>query len=95
MPKDGHDRDLVNAPVGAGCGPEPDTQNGNGRKGLFGSDHLEVLQFPDHQTNHFTDTKEAEELVASLPLERLDSYEADGETGNLNRYYLMGSGVKS
>jgi SAM-dependent methyltransferase len=50
---------------------------------------------PAYRYCHFIDTKEADELVTSLPLERIDSYEDDGETGNLNRYYLLGSGVKS
>jgi hypothetical protein len=38
------------------------------------------------------DAHETDKLVTSLPLECIDSYEADGETGNLNRYYLLGSG---
>jgi SAM-dependent methyltransferase len=38
---------------------------------------------------HALDESEARELLASLPLEPLDSFEADGETGNLNRYVLL------
>jgi SAM-dependent methyltransferase len=50
---------------------------------------------PAYRYCHFTDAEEAKELVALLPLECVDSYEADGETGNLNRYYILGSGVNS
>jgi tRNA (uracil-5-)-methyltransferase TRM9 len=50
---------------------------------------------PAYRYCHFLDAGETHELVNSLPLQCIDSYDADGETGDLNRYYLLGSGVKS
>jgi hypothetical protein len=38
---------------------------------------------------HALDEDEARALLASLPLRPLDSFEADGETGDLNRYVLL------
>jgi SAM-dependent methyltransferase len=50
---------------------------------------------PAYRYCHFMAPQEAGTLLASLPLKAIDSYEADGSTDNMNRYYLLGSGVKS
>lgn len=44
---------------------------------------------------HFTDAEEAFRLVASLPLALLDCFHADGQTGNLNLYYVLSNDERS
>jgi SAM-dependent methyltransferase len=44
---------------------------------------------PAHRYCHFIDSEEAGRLAASLPLEHLDAYDADGFSNSLNRYYLF------
>ena len=52
-----------------------------------------LLPFGAGQTHlrycHALDEDEARALLASLPLELLDSFESDGESGDLNRYLLL------
>lgn len=38
---------------------------------------------------HFSDAAEIEDLLASLPLERVESWLADGREGRLNRYFVL------
>jgi hypothetical protein len=52
-----------------------------------------LLPFGAGQTHlrycHALDEDEARALLASLPLRLLDSFESDGETGDLNRYVCL------
>ena len=44
---------------------------------------------PAYRYCHFMSSEEASELVDSLPLDRVETFSADGATGNLNQYYLL------
>lgn len=47
---------------------------------------------PAYRYCHFMSSEETSQLVDTLPLDRVESYSADGATGNLNQYYLMTRG---
>jgi SAM-dependent methyltransferase len=57
-------------------------------------DHILTWGSPPfaHRYCHFIDREEASRLLSSLPLEMVDSFSADGKTGNLNRYYVLRKG---
>jgi SAM-dependent methyltransferase len=44
---------------------------------------------PAYRYCHFMSSEEASGLFDSLPLDWIETYTADGATGDLNRYYLM------
>lgn len=44
---------------------------------------------PAYRYCHFMSSEEASRLVESIPLDWVETFSADGATGNLNQYYLM------